>query len=239
MATEIKVYQDGSELLITTDFLCAYKNVDRKTVSGWIKKGLPKHKRDFSKSNLFMIDEVNEWQKINLNENKQRNSNSKKVGEEDLDEQEKSLEEIYEQYTKGSFEQKRKILMSLPQNMLDNFKKMEEILEKEYKNRESDKEWVRAEKPANAIRELVILFISSLKNSIPVLSKELEHKTQDENATILDREFGMIINNIRKTASLETDEEEKLITIIEEIKNRLLDGDTVKNILERVRDERY
>jgi len=234
--TELKAYEENGKVYVSTNFICAYKDVNRKTISDWVDRGMPKYKIKGVVSNLFIIEEVDNWSNKNINENKQRNSKSSY--DDSLSDEEKEIaemERLYETYTKGSIEEKRRVLVVLPQNRLDNFKKMEEILEKEYKNRESDKDWVRTEKPSNAMREIINLFVSSLKNAIPVLSKDLEKKSQDENAKILDKEFGSIINNINKTASIEPEKDERLIDIITEVQDRLCDGESIVDILNKLK----
>ena len=90
------------------------------------------------------------------------------------------------------------MIEQLNQNRLDNFKKIEDIVEKEAKNKEYDSKYALVDNVKKGQQELASIFVSILKNSMPVLSKTLEDKNQNEIYHALDTHFKKEVTRIVK-----------------------------------------
>jgi phage terminase Nu1 subunit (DNA packaging protein) len=220
----IDTYIFKQKVYVNTKFLCAYFNRTDKQIGRWKKDGLPvfkKPKELNKRGDFYNLEEVIKW--VDENVNKIKASNSKKTDDEiDLEDEEK----LFEMYTNGTAQQKRKILLTLSQNRLDNFRKIEDIIAKEGANKELDSKYALVDKVKKGEQELASIFISLLKNSMPVLSKKLENKKQDEIYHELDRHFKKEINKIIKY--IKTDEE--VIVALVEIIDAIIQAVTEKNV---------
>lgn len=234
MHEEITSYFYENKIFVTTDFLCKLYGVDRKTISDWNKKGLKSYKhKNLSRSNLYILAEVEPWKQQNINAVKSKNS--KRDTEQDDEEEDESA--MLERYEKGTVEDKRKILRKLGQNRLDELKKIEEIIEKESKNKEYDARYALVDDVKKGEQELAILFISFLRTSMPVLSKDLELKKQDEIHYELDKYYGKEIESL---VSFIEHEAEMVVTLDEVVKalvKAVIERDvTVENILKTIEE---
>ena len=221
----IESFLIGDSLYVNTEFLCAYFNKSDKQVGRWKSQGMPvvtKKPKELNKTgNWFILDQVIPWVEINVNKTKSSNS---KGSEEEFDIE--NLEKMHDIYIKGNSNAKRKLLLRLPQNVLDNFKKIEDIVEKEAKNKEYDSKYALVDKVKVGQQELARMFISFLKTSMPVLSKELENKSQDEVYHALDRHFKKEVDKLLKYVI--TEEED--IATFDEIIQSILDAIVYKKI---------
>jgi hypothetical protein len=195
MIEVVESYVDGNTMYVSTKFLENYYKTSSRNIGNWIKKGLPKYKLKGVPSNVFIFDEVVEWHRENINRTK---SNNRK-GTEDQ-------EDInMENYEKLSIKEKRELLRLLDKNSLDEKRVVEDIIEKEYKNKQNDKGWVRKEKPSETIRALARTFISTLKNMMISVSKDGSEKSQDELYHIMDKYLHIEIQKLQKLLKGEAD----------------------------------
>ena len=127
--------------------------------------------------------------------------------------------------------------MRLPQNVIDNFKKIEEIVEKEAKNKEYDKKYALVDKVKKGQQELAFMFISFLKTSMPSLSKQLENKSHDEVYHELDRHFKKEVNKLLRYVQIEEDIAVSLSEAIYAIIEATVDGDaSMDNVVKKIKE---
>lgn len=174
----LESYNYDGKVYVSTQFLAAYFNMDKRNITNWIKKGLePIKNKAISRSNLFILQEVEAWIEININ--KVKSNNRKGNGTDDED---KPVD-----YENLNIVEKKEYLKAQNKNKLDELNTAEQIIEREYKNKTFDKNWVRKEKPSQTIKALARSFISLMKNMMITISKEGEQKTQDELYHLMDK----------------------------------------------------
>ena len=184
----IESYIEGGQLYVSTKFVENYYKTSTRNIGNWIKKGLPKYKLKGISSNVFILDEVIEWHSKNIDRTK---SNNRKGTEEESDVN-------LENYENLTIKEKRELLRLLDKNSLDEKRVVEDIIEKEYKNKQNEKGWVRKEKPSETIKALARTFISTLKNMMISVSKDGAEKTQDELYHIMDKYLHIEIKKLQK-----------------------------------------
>lgn len=212
MSDTIESYYVNKKLYVSTKFLTAYCNRTDKQIGRWKKMGMPiakKPKEINQRGDYYILDEIIKWINENVNQSKASNSKGHDTTSVDIEDD----EQLFQIYTNGNASQKRQLLLRLPQNKLDNFKKIEDIVEKEAKNKEFDSKYVLVEKAKKGQQELASLFVSLLKNSMPVLSKTLENKEQDEVYHLMDRHFKKEVEQIAKYIN----KNEKVIVTLNEV----------------------
>lgn len=187
---------------VTTDFLVSYFSLaDRRTITNWIKKGLtPIKEKDLSKSNLFDLKETIKWVEENIN--KTQSSNAKKKTDNTEEDQEDKLERLFEEFKKANTNEKRKMLFK-NQNLIESFNKTEDFIKKFSLNREYDASYVLRQDVKDSQQSMASMFISFLKSAMPILSKNLQNKTQDEIYHELDNYFKKQITHLVKYISKE------------------------------------
>lgn len=217
---ELDSYLIKEKLYVNTKFICSLYNRTEKQIGRWKKDGMPsieKKPRELNKpGNWFMLDEVIIWVEANINKSKSNNSKGL-VSIENADIDLDNEESMFNIYTKGNAQQKRKLLLRLPQNRLDDYKKIEDIVEKEAKNKEYDSKYAPIEKVKKGQQELASMFVSMLKTSMAVLSKDLENKEQDEIYHLLDRHFKKEIDKLNRFIEVEEDDEVSLSEVTQGI----------------------
>jgi hypothetical protein len=233
----IESYEINSKLYVNTKFICAYFNKSDKQVGRWKNSGMPmveKKPKELNKSgNWYLLDQVIPWVDLNINKTKSNNSKGLETEEFDLDD----LEKMHEIYAKGNSDAKRKLLLRLPQNVIDNFKKIEEIVEKEAKNKEYDKKYALVDKVKKGQQELAFMFISFLKTSMPSLSKQLENKSHDEVYHELDRHFKKEVNKLLRYIQIEEDIVVSLSEAIYAIIEATVDGDvSMDSVVKKIKE---
>lgn len=233
----IESYVVKGKMYVSTKFLCFYFFRTDKQIGRWKKDGLPiakKPKEISARGDFYILEEVVKWVDINVNKTKSNNSKGSGLdGDFDLEDEEK----LFNIYTSGNAHQKRKLLLRLDQNRLDNFKKIEEIVEKEAKNKEYDTKYALVDMVKKGQQELASMFISFLKTSMSVLSKDLENKEQDEIYHLLDRHFkkeiDKLVQYIKRDEDVIVTFDEVIQTIIEITLDRDIDQeDLIKHIKE-------
>jgi hypothetical protein len=236
----IESYEINGKLYLNTKFLCVFFNKSEKQVGRWKKDGMPiakKPKELNKRGDYYILEKVIEWVDKNINKTKSSNSSARTV---DIDIKDIVLddeERLFEIYTTGNSNQKKRLLLRLDQNRLDNFKKIEDIIEKEAKNKEYDSKYALIEKVKKGQQELASVFISMLKTSMPELSKELENKTQDEVYHSLDRRFKKEIDKLRAYIGVKEDVEVTLNEIIQAIVDAIGEEKTTqKEILKKIKE---
>lgn len=187
---------------VTTDFLVSYFSLaSRRTITDWIKKGLtPIKEKDLSKSNLFDLKETIKWVEENIN--KTQSSNAKKKTDNTEEDQEDKLERLFEEFRKANTNEKRKMLFKHP-NLIESFNKTEDFIKKFSLNREYDASYVLRQDVKDSQQSMASMFISFLKSAMPILSKNLQNKTQDEIYHELDKYFKKQITHLVKYISKE------------------------------------
>ena len=188
---------------VTTDFLVSYFSLaSRRTITDWIKKGLsPIKEKDLSKSNLFDLKETIKWVEENIN--KTQSSNAKKKTDITVEEElEDKLERLFEEFKKANTNEKRKMLFKNP-NLIESFNKTEDFIKKFSLNREYDASYVLRQDVKDSQQSMASMFISFLKSAMPILSKNLQNKTQDEIYHELDNYFKKQITHLVKYISKE------------------------------------
>lgn len=223
---------------VSTEFLVSYfKLASRRTITDWIKKGLtPTKEKDLSKSNLFDLRKTIEWVEENINKTKSNNAKKKTDEPEELDEEEK-LEELFEKFTKANSNDKRKMLIQNP-HLIEAFNKIEDIIKKMSLNKEYDNKYVLKDDVKKGQQELASMFISFLKSAMPILSKNLENKTQQEIYDELDKYFSNQINHLVKYLNQEQEiivTHYELIELIIELVNDEVKPIQILNKMEELR----
>jgi len=224
-----------SKVYITTEFAMAYFAVSRRTITGWINKGMPKYnEKDLSKSNLFILQEIEEWVKNNINQTQSKNA--RKNTEDTIDEPEEDMEQLFERFSKVDSNDKRKMLLKNP-SLIEHFNKIEDFIKKFSLNREYDTKFVLRDDVKKGQQELASMFISFLKTAMPVLSKNLKNKTQDEIYHELDQYFKKQIRHLVKYLDKEYEVVVTHYELMELIKDLIVDGKKpidIKNKLEEI-----
>ena len=223
---KLEVYKDGNKIYISTKFLATYTKTNPRNVSHWIKKGLEVHKVENIKSNLFILEDAIEWIEKNINKTK---SNNRKGIESD----DGGLDNALSDYESLSTVEKRAFLRSLDKNSLDEQNTVEQILEREAKNKAHDKNWVRKEKPSETVRALTRSFISILRNMMITISKDGENKSQDELYHIIDKYLYTEISKFRRLLQSEGSDVnlDEIYQLIVDIYNNGTDIPTIVNKL--------
>lgn len=174
----LEAYNYDGKVYVSTQFLASYFNMDKRNITNWIKKGLePIKNKAISRSNLFILQEVEAWVEVNINKIKSGNRKGTDSDDENEDVDYESLDIIG----------KKDYLKRQNKNKLDELNTAEQIIEREGKNKALDKNWVRKEKPSQTIKALARSFISLMKNMMITISKEGEKKTQDELYHLMDK----------------------------------------------------
>jgi len=189
---KLETYRYDGKVYVSTNFLAAYLNIDKRTITHWIKKGLePIKNKAMSRSNLFVLQDVIVWKELNINTIQSNNGRgTKSKNREDTD--------VEVDYESLSTVEKREYLNRLDKNSLDEKNTTEQIIEREGKNKVYDKDWVRKEKPSQTINALARSFISLLKNMMIEISKTGENKTQDEIYHLIDRYLMVEVNKLKR-----------------------------------------
>ena len=133
----IESYAVKDKLYVNTKFLSAHLNKTDKQIGRYKKMGMPiakKPKEINKRGDYYILEDIISWVDTNINKTKSNNSSNKTSEEIDLDDAEK----LFNTYTKGNSTEKKRLLLTLDQSRLDNFKKIEDIIEKEAKNKEYD-----------------------------------------------------------------------------------------------------
>lgn len=174
------------KIYVTKDFLMVHFGVSDRTITNWIQKGLePIKDKNFSNKNLFILKDVEEWKEKNISQVKSDNAKGKTV---EVEVDDKDINHLFEQYKNGSSDEKRRLLLKEPQ-LIESFNKIEDIIKKEALNKEFDIKYVLKDNVKKGQQEMASMFISFLKTAMPVLSKDLQNKTQEEIYHELDRYF--------------------------------------------------
>lgn len=187
---ELEAYSYDGKVYVSTQFLAAFFNMDKRNITHWIKKGLePIKNKAISRSNIFILQEVIVWVEININQTK--SGNRKGISDKEEDNEDIDYESL-------GFLEKKEYLRRLNKNKLDEMNTAEQIMEREAKNKAFDKNWVRKEKPAQTIKALARTFISLLRNTMITISKDGEKKTQDELYHLMDTHIHTEITKLQK-----------------------------------------
>ena len=181
------------KIYVTKDFLMVHFGVSDRTITNWIQKGLePIKDKNFSNKNLFILKDVEEWKEKNISQVKSDNAKGKTV---EVEVDDKDINHLFEQYKNGSSDEKRRLLLKEPQ-LIESFNKIEDIIKKEALNKEFDIKYVLKDNVKKGQQEMASMFISFLKTAMPVLSKDLQHKSQEEIYHELDRYFEKEIKHL-------------------------------------------
>ena len=192
------------------------------------------------RADIFELDYVIKWVDLNINKTKSSNS-SVSTDKDGLDLSKvefnmEDLEKMQKIYSKGNSNEKRGLLLRLPQMILDNFKKIEDIVEKEAKNKEYDSKYALVDKVKIGQQELARMFISFLKTSMPVLSQELENKSQNDIYHALDKhnkkEIDKLIKYIGTKEENEITFDEVIKVIIEAVVERNIEQ---KDLIQKIK----
>ncbi len=175
---KLECYSYDGKVYVSTLFLAAYFNMSKRNITNWVKRGLePIKNTALSRSNLFILQEAEVWVEININQVK---SGNRKGNSNDSDrEEDKDYESL-------NTTEKREYLRRQNKNKLDELNTTEQIIERESKNKQHDKGWIRKEKPSQTVKALARSFISLMKNMMITVSKDGEQKSQDELYHIMD-----------------------------------------------------
>ena len=181
------------KIYVTKDFLMVHFGVSDRTITNWIQRGLePIKDKNFSNKNLFILKDVEEWKEKNISQVKSDNAKGKTV---EVEVDDKDINHLFEQYKNGSSDEKRRLLLKEPQ-LIESFNKIEDIIKKEALNKEFDIKYVLKDNVKKGQQEMASMFISFLKTAMPVLSKDLQHKSQEEIYHELDRYFEKEIKHL-------------------------------------------
>lgn len=177
---KLECYSYDGKVYVSTLFLAAYFNMSKRNITNWVKRGLePIKNTALSRSNLFILQEAEIWVEININDVKSRNRKGNSDNKEDDDD-----ENI--DYEKLNFVEKKEYLKKKAKGTLDKLNTVEQITEREAKNKQLDMRYILKDKPKKTIEALVRSFISLMKNMMITVSKDGEQKSQDELYHIMD-----------------------------------------------------
>lgn len=197
------------KLYVTKDFLMIHFGVSDRTITNWIQKGLaPIKDKNFSNKNLFILKEVEEWKEKNISQIKSDNAKGKDI-EVNIDD--KDMNSLFDQYKNGTADEKRRLLLKEPQ-LIESINKIEDIIKKEALNKDFDTRYVLKDKVKKGQQEMASMFVSFLKTAMPVLSKDLQNKSQEEIYHELDRYFEKEIKHLLTYISKE---EQEIVTYYE------------------------
>lgn len=186
----LESYSYDGKVYVSTQFLAAYFNMDKRNITNWIKKGLePIKNKAISRSNLFILQEVVVWVEVNIN--KTKSGNRKGSDSDDDDEEIVDFENL-------TYKQKKEYLRKQNKNKLDEWSTAEQIIERDGKNKALDKDWVRKEKPAQTIKALARSFISLMKNMMMTVSKEGAKKNQDDLYLLMDKHLHSEVQKLQR-----------------------------------------
>jgi len=212
--------------------LGAILKVSSKTISNYEKKGMEKHKNSVYRFPIYDVEYCRNW--INENISKTYSKNGSKNGKSKEQEEQINIsissDETNSDYESMTVPQKRSYLRELDKNSLDEKNVAEQIIERENKNKENDKKWVRVDKPKKTVEALARSFTSLLKNMMIVVSSDCENMSQDGIYHFMDRYLSKEMNKLKKLSS--DDFEIDLYEIQEEILILKDIGINEKNILE-------
>jgi hypothetical protein len=191
------------KLYVTKDFLMIHFGVSDRTITNWIQKGLePIKDKNFSNKNLFILKEVEEWKEKNISQIKSDNAKGKDT---EINIEDKDMNSLFDQYKNGTADEKRRLLLKEPQ-LIESINKIEDIIKKEALNKDFDTRYVLKDKVKKGQQEMSSMFVSFLKTAMPVLSKDLQHKSQEEIYHELDRYFEKEIKHLLTYISKEEQE---------------------------------
>lgn len=197
------------KLYVTKDFLMIHFGVSDRTITNWIQKGLaPIKDKNFSNKNLFILKEVEEWKEKNISQIKSDNAKGKDT---EVNIEDKDMNSLFEQYKNGTADEKRKLLLKEP-HLIEAISRIEDIIRKEALNKDFDTRYVLKDKVKKGQQEMASMFVSFLKTAMPVLSKDLQHKSQEEIYHELDRYFEKEILHLLTYISKE---EQEIVTYYE------------------------
>ncbi len=223
----LESYSYDGKVYVSTQFLAAYFNMNKRNITHWIKKGLEPIKNNaISRSNLFILQEVIVWVEININQTKSGNRKGTDDDEDDL--------------TKVDYESlntvgKKEYLRKLNKNKLDELNTTEQIIEREAKNKAFDQNWVRKEKPSQAIKALARSFISLLKNMMITISSEGENKSQDDLYHLMDKYLHVEVTKFQKLLQDE-DAEVDLYEFYQVVVDLHSDGVPLEEIIKKLEE---
>ena len=223
----LESYSYDGKVYVTTQFLAAFFNMDKRNITNWTKKGLePIKNKSISRSNLFILQEVIVWVEININQTK--SGNRKGLGKDEDNEDQVDYESL-------DFLAKKEYLRRQNKNRLDEYNTAEQIMEREAKNKSFDKNWIRKEKPAQTIKALVRSFISLMKNMMITISKEGEQRTQDELYHLMDKHLHTEVLKFQKML-----QDESATLDLYELYQAIIDthdsGKTMEEIIKKIEE---
>ena len=197
------------KLYVTKDFLMIHFGVSDRTITNWIQKGLePIKDKNFSNKNLFILKEVEEWKEKNISQIKSDNAKGKDT---EINIEDKDMNSLFDQYKNGTADEKRRLLLKEPQ-LIESINKIEDIIKKEALHKDFDTRYVLKDKVKKGQQEMSSMFVSFLKTAMPVLSKDLQNKSQEEIYHELDRYFEKEILHLLTYISKE---EQEIVTYYE------------------------
>ena len=224
---KLEAYESNGKVYVSTSFLMALYKTSQRNVGNWLKKEtpLPKYKLEGVSSNMFIVDEAMIWHDENIDKTKSRNGKGEAGERGQVD---------WDNYENLSVSEKRKLLALINKNQLDEKAKTEEIIDKEYKNKQHEKDWVRKEKPSQTIKGLARSFISLLKNLQIKTSKDGENKSQDELFHIMDKEISIEIKKLER--ALKSDSDIDLHQFYKVAIDKINSGTSVEEIVKKIQE---
>lgn len=200
------------KIYVTKDFLMVHFGVSNRTITNWIQKGLePIKDKNFSNKNLFILKEVEIWKDKNISQVKSENAKGKDQDQDETIDQEFDVDAMLDTMKHGNINEKRRLLLKNP-TFIEVFNKMEDFLKKDALNKEYDDRYTLKDKVKKGQQEMASMFISFLKTAMPVLSKDLQNKTQEEIYHELDRYFE---KELKHLLSYITKEEQEVVSYYE------------------------
>jgi len=238
MIETIESYIIDEKLYVATSFICAYFNTDPRNIRNWKKNGLQSKKVQGIRQDLFIFDEVYEWNKKNINPTKSRSA-SKKVELSDVNT--KNSDDIEEQINdiQGKIKQANELLQlkGTTHDDADRIKKILDGLIQAVKLGEQTKELIPKKDTEKVIIEFVVTLIAGYRRDIKILPKELEKRDRDEIRAILEKTYKSNIEKYKKMAKSEIVAEVKIYHVMEIVFQLIIDGVETDEILKRIESE--
>ncbi len=213
----------------------------RRTISNYEKKGMKRHKNSIDSFPIFDVEYCKQW--IAENINKTYSMNGAKNGKNKEPKKQIDISpapvETNSDYESMTVPQKRSYLRDLDKNSLDEKNVAEQIIERENKNKENDKKWVRVDKPKKTVEALARSFVSLLRNMMIVVSSDCENMSQDGIYHFMDRYLSKEMSKLKKLSS--DDFEIDLHKIQEEIlilKDIGIDEKNILEVLTKLKEEK-
>lgn len=234
----IESYLIDGKLYVTTKFVSEFFQTDARNIRNWKKEGLKSKKERGIRQDLFLFNEVYDWNKQNINPSKSRagsKTKSVEIPHSDGSDIEETVIDI-----QGKIAQANELLQlkGTSQEDADRIKKILDGLIQAVKLGEQTKELIPKRDIEKVLVEFVVTLIQGYKRDIKLLPDEMEGRTKVQRKEILESTYRTNINKFQKIANSELLSESKLYDVIEVVVELIQDEVTTDAILKWIKEGR-